>query len=72
MAFGLENRGVEPEYIGKRIKNTINELDIEKLEDRNVFSMSDGEKQLLAFASVYSGDYRKFRRRSTSGLQSFV
>lgn len=54
MAFGLENRGVEPEYIRKRIKNTINELDIEKLEDRNVFSMSGGEKQLLAFASVYA------------------
>ena len=53
MAFGLENRGVEPEYIRKRIKNTINELDIEKLEDRDVFSMSGGEKQLLAFASVY-------------------
>ena len=54
MAFGLENRGVEPEYIRKRIKNTINELDIEKLEDREVFSMSGGEKQLLAFASVYA------------------
>ena len=54
MAFGLENRGVEPEYIRERIKNTINELDIEKLEDRNVFSMSGGEKQLLAFASVYA------------------
>lgn len=54
MAFGLKNRGVEPEYIRKRIKNTINELDIEKLEDRDVFSMSGGEKQLLAFASVYA------------------
>ena len=54
MAFGLENGGVEPEYIRKRIKNTINELDIEKLEDRDVFSMSGGEKQLLAFASVYA------------------
>lgn len=54
MAFGLENRGVEPEYIRKRIKNTINKLDIEKLEDRDVFSMSGGEKQLLAFASVYA------------------
>ena len=30
------------------------ELDIEKLEDRDVFSMSGGEKQLLAFASVYA------------------
>ena len=54
MSFGMENRGVEPEYIRERIKNTINELDIEKLEDRNVFSMSGGEKQLLAFASVYA------------------
>ena len=54
MAFGLENRGVEPEYIRKRIKNTITELNIEKLEDRDVFSMSGGEKQLLAFASVYA------------------
>ena len=54
MAFGLENRGVEPENIRKRIKNTINELDIETLEDRDVFSMSGGEKQLLAFASVYA------------------
>lgn len=54
MAFGLENIGLEPEYIRKRIKNTINELDIEKLEDRDVFSISGGEKQLLAFASVYA------------------
>lgn len=45
---------MEPEYIRKRIKSTINELDIEKLEDRDVFSMSGGEKQLLAFASVYA------------------
>ena len=54
MAFGLENSGVEPEYIRERIKNTITELNIEKLADRNVFSMSGGEKQLLAFASVYA------------------
>lgn len=40
MAFGLENSGVEPEYIRERIKNTITELNIEKLADRNVFSMS--------------------------------
>lgn len=54
MAFGLENRGVEPAYIRERIENTIIELNIEKLADRNVFSMSGGEKQLLAFASVYA------------------
>ena len=54
MAFGLENRGVEPEYIRERIENTVKELDIEKMADRDVFSMSGGEKQLLAFASVYA------------------
>lgn len=50
----MENRGIEPEYIKKRIKSTITELNMEKLADRNVFSMSGGEKQLLAFASVYA------------------
>ena len=54
MAFGLENRGASPEYIQKRVEDTITELDIENLADRNVFSMSGGEKQLLAFASVYA------------------
>lgn len=54
MAFGMENRGIEPEYIKKRIKSIITELNMEKLADRNVFSMSGGEKQLLAFASVYA------------------
>lgn len=56
MAFGLENRGASPEYIQKRVEDTITELDIESLAARNVFSMSGGEKQLLAFASVYAMD----------------
>lgn len=56
MAFGLENRGASPEYIQKRVEDTITELDMENLADRNVFSMSGGEKQLLAFASVYAMD----------------
>ena len=54
MAFGLENRGAKPEYIRKRIENTIVELNIKNLAHRKVFSMSGGEKQLLAFASVYT------------------
>lgn len=54
LAFGLENRGVEPEQIRNRIQETIAELKIEHLADRNVFTMSGGEKQLLAFASVYT------------------
>lgn len=54
IAFGLENIGVPPELIQKRVSETISELDIVKLANRSVFSMSGGEKQLLAFASVYA------------------
>ncbi len=54
IAFGLENIGAPPELIQKRVAETISELNIENLENRSVFSMSGGEKQLLAFASVYA------------------
>lgn len=54
MAFGLENRGEEPEFIQNRIQETISALEMEHLADRDVFALSGGEKQLLAFASVYA------------------
>ena len=56
IAFGLENIGAPPEFIRKRVSETLSELNIEKLANRSVFSMSGGEKQLLAFASVYAMD----------------
>lgn len=54
IAFGLENIGADRDYMRKRVAQTISDLEIENLADRNVFSMSGGEKQLLAFASVYA------------------
>lgn len=54
LAFGLENNGVTPEKIKTRIDKTVSDLHIEHLLHRNVFSMSGGEKQSLAFASVYA------------------
>ncbi|EPY6470422.1 ABC transporter ATP-binding protein [Clostridium sporogenes] len=54
LAFCLENDGREPEYIKKRVSDTINDLQIEKLVSRNIFTMSGGEKQALAFASIYT------------------
>lgn len=54
IAFGLENIGSDRDYMHKRVAQTISDLKIENLADRNVFSMSGGEKQLLAFASVYA------------------
>lgn len=54
LAFGLENAGVEPTTIRERLDKTIKALHIESLMGRNIFSMSGGEKQTLAFASVYA------------------
>ncbi|MBU5473230.1 ABC transporter ATP-binding protein [Roseburia sp. MSJ-14] len=56
LAFALENRGIDSDSMKKKIDETIKSLHIEDLIHRNVFSMSGGEKQLLAFASVYAGN----------------
>ena len=54
MTFGLENAGVEPKKIKERYEATVSALKIQSLLGRNIFSMSGGEKQSLAFASVYA------------------
>ena len=54
LAFGLENNGVAPAMIRQRVEKTVRDLHIEHLRHRDIFSMSGGEKQILAFASVYA------------------
>lgn len=54
ITFGLENAGVAPEKIKERFDATVSALSIQPLLGRNIFSMSGGEKQSLAFASVYA------------------
>ena len=54
IAFGLENIGAGWDSMHKRVAKTISDLGIETLADRSIFSLSGGEKQLLAFASVYA------------------
>lgn len=54
LAFGLENKGKSYDFITKRIDETSKFLKIDKLRYRNIFQMSGGEKQSLAFASVYA------------------
>lgn len=54
ITFGLENAGIEPEKIRERFDATVEALCIKPLLGRNIFSMSGGEKQTLAFASVYA------------------
>nr|WP_081794701.1 ABC transporter ATP-binding protein [[Eubacterium] cellulosolvens] len=56
IAFGLENMGTPREQIRKRVEQTAKELEIEYLMDRSIFELSGGEKQIIAFASVYAMD----------------
>ena len=56
IAFGLENRGVPPEKIRQRIAATAKDLGIENLLGRNIFKLSGGEKQIIAFASAYAAE----------------
>ena len=53
LAFGLENQGVARGEILRRLDDTTDRLHLKRLRGRNIFAMSGGEKQLLAFASVY-------------------
>lgn len=54
ITFGLENAGAEPKKIKERYDAAVSALKIQSLMGRNIFSMSGGEKQSLAFASVYA------------------
>ena len=56
IAFGCENIGISRNEIKERIERTAKELCIERLLNKNVFSMSNGEKQMLAIASAYAMD----------------
>jgi len=54
IAFGLENEAAPRELLKSRVEETAAALHIENLLDRNIFALSGGEKQKIAFASVYA------------------
>lgn len=54
IAFGCENFGMEPKLIQDRVYETADALHINSLLDRNIFQLSGGEKQKIAFASIYA------------------
>ena len=54
LVFGMENLGIPTEEMHSRVKKVAEELEIQALLNRDVFSLSGGEKQLLALASVYA------------------
>lgn len=54
ITFGLENMAVEYDAIIKRMEEVTAKLDIKDLRGRDIFKLSGGEKQKIAFASVYA------------------
>ena len=52
LAFASENRGVPKTEIISKIRETVNLFNIENLLGKNIFSLSGGEKQKIACASV--------------------
>lgn len=56
IAFGLENLAYPEDSLRKRVEQTVRELHIESLAGRSLFALSGGEKQKIAFASIYAMD----------------
>lgn len=56
IAFGMENEAVPQEQLKHRVETTAAALHIENLLGRDIFALSGGEKQKIAFASVYAMD----------------
>lgn len=54
IAFGMENLSWPAEQLRERVESTAKELQIENLRGRGIFELSGGEKQKVAFASVYA------------------
>lgn len=54
IVFGLENRGIPRETLRSRLDELTEELHLSELRGRNIFELSGGEKQKIAFSSVYA------------------
>lgn len=54
MVFGMENLSWPREKMRERLSQTIQDLQLSKLAGRRIFELSGGEKQKIAFASVYA------------------
>ena len=54
IVFGIENEAVPPKELQKRLEETADALHINSLRGRSIFELSGGEKQKIAFASVYA------------------
>lgn len=54
LAFGIENEALPVPELRERVAETATDLRLQQLLGRNIFELSGGEKQKIAFASVYA------------------
>lgn len=54
ISFGNENLSLPQKKLRKRLEQTLDDLHIQGLKERNIFKLSGGEKQKVAFASIYA------------------
>lgn len=54
LVFGMENCAIGYEEMHHRYHHTVHALGLESLCGRNIFALSGGEKQRIAFGSVYA------------------
>ena len=58
--FGLQNIGISKEEMYERLNLTLKKFKIKHLAKKSVLELSGGEKQKLAFASLWALDYETF------------
>jgi energy-coupling factor transport system ATP-binding protein len=58
LAYGMENLGVEPPHMRRRVEEMLDLLDIEPLRDRSVRTLSGGERQRVAIAAAMAAGPR--------------
>lgn len=54
IVFGIENLSYPVELINERFNETVKDLELNSLLNKSIFKLSGGEKQKIAFASVYA------------------
>lgn len=58
IAFAMENLGVDPVLMRKRVEETLDAVGIASLRDRSLTTLSGGERQRVAIASVLAAQPR--------------
>ena len=58
LAYGMENLGVDPAHMRRRVEETLDLLDLADLRDRSVRTLSGGERQRVAIGAALAAGPR--------------